>query len=53
MKAEQHPVSFAIFTPVPANDKPIRIMTGPMTTGGNNRSITRTPCHLTSALITK
>jgi hypothetical protein len=45
--------SFAIFTPVPASDKPIRIITGPITTGGNRRSITLTPCHLTNALITK
>ncbi|MPN52049.1 hypothetical protein SDC9_199701 [bioreactor metagenome] len=45
--------SDAIFTPVPESDKPISMMTGPMTTGGNNRWTIFTPCHLTSALIRK
>ena len=45
--------SLAIFTPVPASDKPISMMTGPITTGGNKRSRNLTPCHLTSALIKK
>ena len=45
--------SAAIFTPVPESDKPISMITGPITTGGNNRWITFIPCHLTSALIRK
>jgi hypothetical protein len=45
--------SFAIFTPVPASESPINIITGPITTGGNRRSINLIPCHLTKALITK
>ena len=45
--------SFAISTPVPASDRPISIITGPITTGGKRRLISLIPCHLTRALIKK
>jgi uracil permease len=45
--------SFAIFTALPDKDRPINIMTGPTTTGGNIRSSNFFPCHFTNALIAK
>ena len=44
---------FAMFTALPESDRPISIITGPMTTGGNMRSRSFFPCHFTSALMTK
>ena len=41
----------AIFTPDPANDRPIRMMTGPMTIGGNNFFINPIPKALTRRLM--
>ena len=35
--------SLAIFTPVPASESPISIITGPTTTGGKSRAIKPTP----------
>ena len=35
--------SFAIFTPESASERPIRIITGPITTGGKSRLIKRSP----------
>ncbi len=43
----------AMFTALPDNDNPMRMITGPMTTGGNTRSNKCLPCHFTKALITK
>ena len=42
----------AIFTPVPANDRPMSIITGPTTMGGNRLVMKFTPRRRTSALIT-
>ena len=44
---------FAMFTALPESERPISMMTGPITTGGNMRSRNRLPCHFTRALITK
>ena len=44
---------FAISTAVADNDKPMMMMTGPMTTGGNKRSRNFFPFHLMSADIKK
>ena len=44
---------FAISTADVDNDKPIKMITGPITTGGNNLSNSFFPCHLISADITK
>jgi len=43
--------SFAIFTPEPANDRPIKIITGPITTGGKSRLIKPIPLQRTNRLI--
>ena len=43
--------SFAIFTPEPASERPIRIITGPITTGGKSRLIKPIPLHRTNKLI--
>ena len=45
--------SWAILTAAGASERPMQMMTGPMTTGGNRRSISRRPCHLMSADMTK
>ena len=42
---------FAIFTPVPASERPISIITGPTTTGGKSREIKPTPRRRISRLI--
>ena len=42
---------FAMLTPVPASDRPISIMTGPTTIGGNNLEMNPTPRSRTSRLI--
>ena len=52
MKASSQ-LSLAISTAVGANDSPMQMMTGPMTTGGNSRSSSRRPCHLMRADIVK
>ena len=41
----------AMFTPVPARDRPMRMITGPMTMGGNSFFITLMPNSLTTKLI--
>ena len=43
----------AISTALDESERPIRIITGPITTGGKSLSNSRLPCHLTNALITK
>lgn len=43
----------AIFTPVPANDRPIKTITGPITIGGKSRSIKLIPHHFINQLIKK
>ncbi|OAV63415.1 hypothetical protein Barb6_03759 [Bacteroidales bacterium Barb6] len=48
-----HQFPFAISTPVPASDSPIRIMTGPITTDGKSILIKPTPRHFTRKLIRK
>ena len=56
VKSEQkakNQFDFAISTAVPESERPIKMITGPMTTGGNNRFKSRLPCHLTRALMTK
>ena len=52
MKANNQLV-LAISTALPDSVRPIRMITGPMTTGGNKRSSKRLPCHRTNALIKK
>ena len=41
----------AIFTPVPAKERPISMMTGPTTTGGKSREMNPTPRRRTRVLI--
>ena len=41
--------SFAMLTAAGDSDKPMRMITGPMTTGGNRRSRSLRPCHLMRA----
>ena len=41
----------AMLTPVPANDKPMSIITGPTTTGGKRREMKPTPRQRTNTLI--
>ena len=43
--------SLAMLTPVPANDRPMSMMTGPTTTGGNKRAMKLTPRKRTRALM--
>ena len=42
---------FAILTPVPASERPISMMTGPTTTGGNSRDMNPTPRRRIKRLI--
>ncbi len=44
---------FAISTADLDKERPIRIITGPITTGGNSLSNSFLPCHLIKADITK
>ena len=44
---------FAILTADVDRDRPIRMITGPMTTGGKSRSSSFFPCHFIKADITK
>src|SRR5574344_1751296 len=44
---------FAMFTALPERDRPMRMMTGPITTGGKMWLISFLPCHLTRALMMK
>ena len=44
---------FAMLTALPESERPMSMMTGPITTGGKMRSSRRLPCHFTSALTTK
>ena len=46
-------LAFAISTALPERERPMRMMAGPMTTGGKMRSSSFLPCHFTRALITK
>ena len=41
----------AISTPVPAKERPMRMMTGPITIGGNSFLMNLTPNNLTRKLI--
>ena len=43
----------AISTALPERERPMRMMAGPITTGGKILSRSFLPCHLTNALITK
>ena len=43
----------AIFTALPERERPIRMMAGPMTTGGKILSSSFLPCHFTRALMMK
>ena len=43
--------SWAILTPAPASERPMRMMTGPITTGGKSFFIRSMPKVLTSRLI--
>lgn len=45
--------SLAMLTALPESERPMRMMTGPITTGGKSLSSSLRPCHLTRALITK
>ena len=44
---------FAMFTAVSESERPIRIMTGPITTGGKIRLRSFLPCHFIRALMPK
>ena len=44
---------FAISTALPERERPMRMMAGPMTTGGKILSSSFLPCHFTRALMTK
>ena len=46
-----HQLPFAMSTPVPANDNPMSIITGPTTIGGKRREINPTPRKRTKALM--
>ena len=52
MKASSQ-LLFAMSTALDESERPIKIITGPMTTGGKRRLSKRRPCHFTSALIVK
>ena len=45
-------LELAILTPVPANDNPMSMMTGPTTIGGNSADMNPTPRQRTRKLIT-